>query len=297
MPSFTFLNPEQLVPIRSLSLRAKLIVEGIIAGLHRSPYHGFSADFLEYRPYRFGEPARMIDWRKFARSDKTVVRLFEDETNLYARILIDTSASMRFQAGGKMAKYDYARTIAASLAWILIRQRDAVGLITFDQDIGLSVPPRSTNVQLKTILNALETIKPSHATACGQSLNRIAHTLRKRGLTVVISDMLDDPEAIIQGLRHLRFKRQEVVAIWIADPQEVEFNQDAPLRMVDLETNQEIMLDAQTAARYHMQGFTKHRRQILDACKELSIDSEVITTDTPFHTALMRILEKRRRLN
>ncbi|MFP4416538.1 MAG: DUF58 domain-containing protein [Chitinispirillaceae bacterium] len=297
MSSFTFLKPEQLVPIRSLSLRAKLIVEGIIAGLHRSPYHGFSADFLEYRPYRFGEPTRMIDWRKFARSDKTVVRLFEDETNLYARILVDTSASMRFKGGGQMTKYDYARTVAASLAWILIRQRDAVGVVTFDEKIGLSVPPRSTNVQLKTILNTLEAVKPSNATACGKALNTIAQTLRKRGLSVIISDMLDDPDDIIQGLRHLRFKRQEVVVIWVSDPQESDFRQNTPLRMIDIETNQELVLDAQTAAQYHMDGFTSHRRKIEEACKELAIDCEIVTTDTPFHTALFRILEKRRRLN
>ncbi len=297
MSSFTFLKPEQLAPIRSLSLRAKMIVEGIIAGLHRSPYHGFSADFLEYRPYRYGEPARMIDWRKFARSDRTVVRLFEDETNLYARILVDTSASMQFASKDRMSKYDYARTVAASLAWILIRQRDAVGLITFDEKIGLSVPPRSTNVQLKTILNSLEAVEPSNATACGQAINQIAHTLRKRGLSIVISDMLDDPRAIIQGLRHLRFKRQEVIVIWILDPQEMRFQHDSPLRMIDLETNQELLLDAQTAENYHKEGFINHKRQISDACKELAVDFEIVTTDTPFHTAIFRILEKRRRLN
>ncbi|MBD3316686.1 MAG: DUF58 domain-containing protein, partial [Chitinivibrionales bacterium] len=123
-----FLRPEHVAPIRSLSLRAKLIVEGLIAGLHRSPYHGFSAEFLEYRPYRTGESTRMIDWRKYAKTDKTVVRLFEDETNLYARIMLDKSASMRFASPGAVSKFDYGRTLAASLAWILVRQRDAVGL-------------------------------------------------------------------------------------------------------------------------------------------------------------------------
>ena len=142
--SISFLRPEHLAPIRNLSLRAKGIVEGTIAGLHKSPYHGFSAEFLEYRPHHTGEAAARIDWRKYAKTDRFLTRTYEDETNLFAVILLDKSGSMKFRHGSAMTKYDYARTLAASLAWILIRQRDAAGLAAFDETLSVMLPPRST---------------------------------------------------------------------------------------------------------------------------------------------------------
>jgi uncharacterized protein (DUF58 family) len=291
-----FLRPEHVAPIRSLGLRAKLIVEGMIAGLHRSPYHGFSAEFLEYRPYRAGESTRMIDWRKYARTDKTVVRLFEDETNLAARILLDISASMRFSSVGAMNKYEYARTLAASLAWILIRQRDAVGLAAFDDTIKAVIPPRSANAQLKAILSTLERLAPAGATSCGAAIDTVARAIGKRGLCILISDLLDDPAAIIAGLRHLRFKRQDVMVIRILDPLEQTFRHDASLRITDMENNAEIVLDGATATEFYERGFDGHRRTLQAAMREMAIDCEVVTTDEPFVKALLRILEKRSRL-
>ncbi len=290
------LDPRHLAPIRNLNLRAKLIVEGMIAGLHRSPYHGFSTEFLEYRPYRAGESTRAIDWRKYARTDRAVVRLFEDETNLYARILVDKSASMRFQSAGALSKYEYARTLAASLAWILIRQRDAVGLVAFDNRVETAIPPRSTNVQLQTILSCLSKIEPGDRTHCGSALDAVARTIRKRGMSIIISDFFDDPEAIIQGLKHLRFKRQDVFVVWMLDPLEMAFDMDAPLRIQDAETGEELRLDGATASEIYARGFERHRKTIEKACKELHIDCEIITTDLPFQKALFRILERRRKL-
>jgi uncharacterized protein (DUF58 family) len=293
----TFLKPEHLRPIRNLNLRAKIIVEGLIAGLHRSPYHGFSAEFLEYRPYFAGESIRNIDWRKYARTDRSVVRLYEDETNLYARIMLDKSASMRFgSTGAAMTKYEYGRTLAAALAWICIRQRDAVGLITFDEKIDVSLPPRSTNVQLKNIISQLENSAPSNATRCAAAIDSAARAIHKRGLCVLISDLFDDPESIVQGLRHLRFKRQDIIAIWLLDPMEREFRHDSPLEVRDLESGERVFLDGATAAQYFQSGMGRHRDRIESACKELEIDCETVFTDEPFHRALVRILEKRRRL-
>jgi uncharacterized protein (DUF58 family) len=291
-----FLKPEQLVPIRNLSLRARLIVEGTIAGLHQSPYHGFSSEFLEYRPYFPGESTRRIDWRKYAKSDRTVVRLFEDETNLYASLLLDKSASMDFASAGGMTKYDYARTLAASLSWILIRQRDAVGLCAFDEQESLFISPRSTNVQLKTILSRLDGLKPSGATRCGAALSRLASTIGKRGLCIVISDLLDDPDGIIRGLRHLRFKKQDVIVLRISDPMERHFSNSASLRLRDMETNEEILLDAAVAARFFRSGFGEHRASIERACRDMRIDYEDITTTEPFQKALLRVIDKRRRM-
>ncbi len=292
----TFLKPEHLAPIRSLSLRAKGIVEGLITGLHRSPYHGFSSEFLEYRPYRHGEPARSIDWRKYARSDKSVVRLFEDETNLYAQILLDKSASMCFNSTTAFSKYDYARTLAASLAWILIRQRDAVGLTIFDNTVDIAIPARSTNYQLKTILSQLQRSEPGNGTNCSSAIHTIAGTLKKRGLTLLISDLFDDPDSIISGMRHLRFKRQDVMILWILDPLEAHFEKDARLKVRDVETQEEILLDGETAAQFYQEGLTEHRKKIEQACQEYSIDYMTITTDEPFQKILIRILEKRSKL-
>jgi uncharacterized protein (DUF58 family) len=294
--SASLLNPEHLTPIRNLSLRAKIIVEGLIAGLHRSPYHGFSAEFLEYRPYLPGESIKRIDWRKYARTDRTVVRLFEDETNLYGRILLDKSASMRFSSNGRMSKLDYGRTLAASLAWILVRQRDAVGLVTFDDAIEVAIPPRSTNVQLKNIISCLENTYPGKKTACGMAIDSVARTINKRGLCVLISDLFDDPASIIQGLRHLRFKRQDVIVIWLLDPMEHDFRHEGRLEVVDAETAERLFLDAASASAAYNEGLAQHRSVLESACRELKIDCETVTTDEPFHKALVRILDKRRRL-
>jgi uncharacterized protein (DUF58 family) len=294
--NISFLNPEHLAPIRNLSLRAKSIVEGTIAGMHKSPYHGFSAEFLEYRPHRAGEPAARIDWRKYAKSDRPLVRLYEDETNLFATILLDKSGSMKFRHGSAMTKYDYARTLAASLAWILIRQRDAVGLFAFDSAQSLHIPPRSTNVQLNTILTQLDALEPSGETRCGQSMDRLAQTLRKRGMCIVMSDLFDDPAEIIRGLRHLRFKRQDVMVVWILDPLEASFVNSGSIEVRDLETGTNLLLDATTASEYFRNGMTEHRLRIEEACRSLAVDCETVVTDEPFAKALIRILQKRKRL-
>lgn len=294
--SVSLIDPEHPAPIRNLSLRAKCIVEGLIAGSHRSPYHGFSTEFLEYRAYHEGESTRRIDWRKYAQTDRTVVRLFEDETNLYARILLDKSMSMGFRSRDGLTKFDYARTLAASLAWILIRQRDAVGLYLFDDGIGTAISPRSTNLQLRTILSRLERAEPGRKTRCGDAIGRIAQGIRKRGLCIVISDLLDDADAIANGLRHLRFKRQDVIVCRILDPMETAFHHVNRLRVRDMETEEEVFLDGDTASRLYEAEFRRHWTGIEETCRDFSIDSYVVTTNEPFHKALIRILAKRNRL-
>ena len=297
MNTATLIRPEQLAAVRSLSLRARLIVEGFFAGLHRSPYHGFSVEFREFRPYQPGESTRRIDWRTFARTDKAVVRLFEDETNLNALILFDKSASMLFASRPSlMTKLDYGKTLAASLAWVLIRQRDATGLAAFDDALRVFLPPRSTNVQLKAIMSHLDRLQPSGATRCGAALSRLASTLRKRGLCIVISDLFDDPNGIIRGLRHLRFKKQDVIVLRIADPMERHFSGASSMRLRDMETNEEVFLDATVAARFFRSGFLEHKNAIERACRDLRIDYEDITITEPFQKALLRVLDKRRRM-
>ncbi|MDO5576653.1 MAG: DUF58 domain-containing protein [Fibrobacter sp.] len=296
MKTASFLKPQHLVPIRNLNLRAKLIVEGMIAGLHKSPFHGFSSEFLEYRHYLPGEAASKIDWRKFAKTDRTMVRLFEDETNLFAHILIDKSASMGFASENQMSKFEYACTLAASCAWILIRQRDAVGVASFDEDISLFLPPKSTNTQLKNIIGSLDMLNPGAVTNFGNALDMMARGLKKRGLCVVISDLFDDPENIIRGLRHLRFKKQDIIVIWLLDPFECRIDKNVTYNFHDLETGKDVSLDGTTASKFYLSGLNEHRSAVQMACRELQIDLEQVSTDEPFYMALMRILKKRSKL-
>jgi uncharacterized protein (DUF58 family) len=295
MDTKSSLKPEHIIPIRNLSLRAKLIVEGMIAGLHKSPFHGFSAEFLEYRSYNTGDNSKTIDWRKFAKTDKTVVRLYEDETNLYAHILVDKSGSMAFSSQGT-SKFEYARTLAASLAWILIRQRDAVGFAAFDDNVKTYIPPKSTNIQLKNILGLLDKINPEAQTRCGEAINTLALGLHKRGLCILISDFFDDPVQIMQGLRHLRFKKQDIILLQVLDTSERSFKQAGNVRFHDIETGQILRMDGITATRYFAQGLKNHTDALKKCCKELQIDFEQITTDEPFQRALFRVLEKRGRM-
>ncbi|MCX7727521.1 MAG: DUF58 domain-containing protein [Chitinispirillaceae bacterium] len=292
----SFLKPEHIAPIRNLNLQAKLIVEGLLAGLHRSPFHGFSSEFSEYRAYRDGEPIKFIDWRKYAKTERSYVRLYEDETNCIAHILIDKSASMGFSGKGVMSKFDYARALAASITWILIRQRDAVALAVFDEEITTYLPPHSTNLQLKNIISTLENLKPAEKTRCGSAIERLANRIKKRGMTVIISDLFDEPEEIIRGLRHLRFKKQDISLIWLIDPLEQNFSSERNYKLQDLETSQDIFLDGHTASLYLQEGIIKHRRLIEESCRELKIDFSIIETNEPFVKGLIRILHTREKL-
>ncbi len=292
--SAALLSPEHFTVIKNLSVRARLIVEGTIAGLHKSPYHGFSAEFLEYRPYRPGESARKIDWRKYAKTDRAFVRLFEDETNLYANLLVDISGSMGFGSHKHVTKHEYAKSLAAALSWILISQRDAVGLALFDQEVREALPARSTNAHLTTILARLDGAVPGGETGCGPAIDRIASTLTKRGLCVVVSDFMEDTESMVRGLRHLRFKRQDVLALCIVDPAEEEFAIQGPVRIRDMESGKQLVLDGRIAAEFLDKGLTDHHRNLGRACRDMGIDFERVRTDEPFYRALTRVLQKRK---
>lgn len=295
--TMTVLKPEHFARIRNLHLWARLIVEGMNVGVHRSPYHGFSAEFLEYRPYQRGESTRLIDWRKYAKSDTTVVRLFQDETNLYGYLLLDTSASMRFASAGHVDKHSFARVLCASLAWILIRQHDAVGFAAFDDRARILLRPRSTNVQLRSIIGQIDALEARGSTGSGAAINELAGHVRRRGLTVIVSDLLDDPASIERGLRHLRYKRQDVIVLWVRDPMEQQFEHGGLVRMRDMETNGELELDAAVAARYFNEGMEAHSRRLRELCRSLEVDLVEAGTQEPVEKVLTHVVRKRRRMN
>jgi len=294
--NITFLKPEHVAPILGLNLRARTIVEGIIAGIHKSPYHGFSAQFLEYKHYYPGESTRYIDWRKYAKINKLMVKQFEDESNLFAWILLDKSASMNFNSQSYMSKYEYAKTLAASLSWILIRQRDPVGLFLFDKKENLIIPPKSTNVQLKTILITLEKSFASLETNCGESISQFSKNIKKRGLCIIISDFFDDVESISKGLRFLKYKKQDIIAIRILDPLENDFNKSGIISLKDMEISKKVVLDGITATEYFNKGIKEHSKKLKDSCNLFGIDFYDIVTDESFAKAILKVLKKRRRM-
>src|SRR4051812_14209073 len=229
-PSAPLIDPPTLMRIKSLQMRAKLAVEGFIKGIHRSPYHGFSVEFSEYREYSPGDDPRFLDWRLFARSDRYYVKRFEDETNLRCYLVLDTSRSMGYRSGtgsgsepGSYTKGDYARTAAATIAYFLSTQRDAVGLITFEDRITEYVPPRYRPGHLRRLMAVLEREPLGRATDLEGPLEQIAATVRKRGLIVLISDLLAPTDSLRTRLGYLRSRGHDVIVLRILDPAEVEF--------------------------------------------------------------------------
>ena len=289
-----FIRPEVLSRIANLELLARGVVEGFVNGLHRSPYKGFSVEFAEYRPYTPGDDVMHVDWKLFGRTDRLYVKEFEEETNTSLHLLVDVSRSMSYGTT-RVSKLDYAFYLAASLAYFMIRQRDAVGLTLFDRDIVRRIPARSVSTHLHRLLTVLESAGPGAATELGKPLHRLAEGLKRRGFVVLISDLLDDPDKLVDGLRHFRFNGHEVILFHLMDPQEIAFQFEDLIEFEDLETGEKLLLDAESARAVYLENLERFRDQIARACGVLGIDYEPITTDQPLDFALFEYLAARRK--
>jgi uncharacterized protein (DUF58 family) len=290
----SFIDPAALMRIKSLQLRAKVVVEGFLSGLHRSPYHGFSVEFTEYRQYSPGDDLRYLDWRLYARSDRYYLKRFEDETNVRCWLLVDLSRSMSF---GSLAydKAAYAKTAAATIAYFLALQRDAVGLITFDAAIKEFLPARFRPGHLHRLMMCLEHAPAGSATDLASPLEQVAKTARKRGLVVLLSDLLASLETIETRLGYLRSRGHEVVVIRVLDPAEIEFPfQDAAL-FHDVETGRQLYVDPRIAKERYRQQMAEHVQAIVRICNKLGIDLTELTTDQPLELALFDFLSARLR--
>jgi uncharacterized protein (DUF58 family) len=285
-----------LMRIKNLQLRAKVIVEGTLNGLHRSPYHGFSVEFSEYRQYSSGDDLRYLDWRLLARTDRQFVKRFEDETNLRCYLLLDSSRSMGF---GTLdyTKYEYARTLVATLAFFLARQRDAVGLVTFDQKVVDYLPARSRPGHLHRMLMCLERSLSGEGTDLAAPLDQIARTVRKRGLIVLISDLLTPWNILEKQLGHLRSMGHEVQIFRILDPTEVDFGFSDASIFYDAESGRELYVDPESIRRQYHDRFEVHAADIRRTCSELGIDLRQLTIDQPLGTSLFDFLSARQRFN
>lgn len=290
----SFIDPAALVRIKNLELRAKVVVEGFFSGLNRSPYHGFSVEFSEYRQYTPGDDPRYLDWRLFARSDRYYIKRFEDETNLRCHLLVDLSRSMGFGSLG-YDKAEYAKTAAATLAYFLSLQRDAVGLVTFDEQIQEHLPARYRPGHLHHLMLGLERSLAGAATRLGPPLEQIAKTAAKRGLIVLISDLLAPIESLDTQLGCLRSRGHEVVVLRVLDPAELEFRFDEAALFQDLESGRELYIDPQATRQRYLARFAEHAAAIAAACNRLGVDFYQLTTAQPLELALFDFLNSRLR--
>jgi uncharacterized protein (DUF58 family) len=286
------IDPDTLMRIKSLQMRARVAVQGFIKGIHRSPYHGFSVEFSEYREYSPGDDPRFLDWRLYARSDRYYVKRFEDETNLRCHIVLDTSRSMGYRSGA-YTKGDYARTAAATIAFFLSSQRDAVGLFTFEDRITDYLPPRHRPGHLRRLMAMLEHEPQGRATDLAGPLEQIAATIRKRGLILLISDFLAPTGLLRTRLGYLRSRGHEVVVLRILDPAEVEFRFNTPGMFLDLESGREIYIDPESARAEYLRRFAAHAADLERACVDLGIEYVPITIDRPLELVLFDFLKAR----
>lgn len=288
------IDPTTLMRIKSLQMRAKIAVEGFVKGIHRSPYHGFSVEFSEYREYSPGDDPRYLDWRLFARSDRYYVKRFEEETNLRCTLVLDTSRSMAYTSGA-YSKTDYARTVAATIAYFLTTQRDAVGLITFEDKITDYLPPRYRPGHLRRLMAALDREPKGLATDLATPLEEIAATVRKRGLIILVSDLLAPTEPLRTRLGYLRSRGHDVVVLRVLDPAEVAFEFATPAMYRDMESGREVYVDPGAARAEYLKRFSAHADEIQKACSDLGIEYESVTTDQPLELVLFDLLKARMR--
>jgi len=287
-----FISPKALMAIRNLELRARVVVEGFWTGLHRSPYHGFSVEFTEYRQYSPGDDPRYLDWRLLARSDRCYVKKFEDETNLRCHLLVDNSRSMGFGSVG-YTKAEYGRTLAATLAWFLHQHGDATGLLTFDEGIRDYLPARHKPGHLRHLMLALEKPAGGTATDLTAPLQRIVQIVRKRGLMVLLSDLLAPIDALEKNLASLTASGHEVLLFHLLDPAEVNLRFDRAALFLDSESNRELYIDPAAARSEYQRKLDAHTTEARGICDKLGISYHRMTTDRPLELALFDFLRSR----
>ena len=295
MPSGHILTPDIISRLNNLSLKARFVVEGFIVGLHKSPYHGFSVEFSEHRAYGAGDEIRHVDWKLWGKTDRFFIKQFEEETNLKSYLLVDQSLSMTYKSKN-MTKLEYAKILAASLGYLMLKQQDAVGLTLFDDRIRVNIPARSKRSHLNIILSKMQHIIAGPETTIAPVLHKTAEAIKKRGLIILISDLFDDPDKILSGLQHFRYKGHEVIVFHVLDPQELTLDFTQRTRFRDMESGEEIVTDP-----WHIQSdYQKSMEQFCDYiksnCRQKNIDYVQLSTDLPLDMALSEYLIKRKRI-
>lgn len=291
-----YLDPRTLARLQGLEVRARRIVEGYVAGLHRSPFHGFSIEFAEHREYVPGDDLRYVDWKVFGKTDKIYLKQYEEETNLLAYLVLDTSESMRYQSDPQgLSKLEYAKCVAASLAYLVLHQQDSVGLATFDNQIRSFVRPSGSPSQLKQVLHVMEQSPGERKTTTGPIFHDLAERLKKRGVVIVLSDLFDDVEPMMAGLKHFRHRRHDVVVIQVLDPAELEFPFRNTTLFKGLEELPEVLTDPRSLRKAYLEEFEKFLLEVRRGCRAHNADYLLLRTDQPLDVALSSFLSSRMR--
>jgi uncharacterized protein (DUF58 family) len=290
----TLLDAAMLARLQAFPVRARRVVEGYVAGMHRSPFHGFSVDFAEHREYSPGDDLRYLDWKVFGRTDKYYLKQFEAETNLVCHIVLDTSESMGFRSDtAAMSKLDYARRAAAALAYLVLHQQDSVGLVTFDGEIRSFVRAGGNPSHLKEILRVLDAAAPERQTSGGPIFHELAERIKRRGLVIVLSDLFDDVPALLSGLKHLRHRRHDVVVMHVLDPAEIEFPFDRATLFRGLERQPDVPSEPRALRKAYLAEFGRFLHDVQAGCRQHEIDYVPMRTDRPLEVALLSYLASR----
>jgi uncharacterized protein (DUF58 family) len=325
-----FLIPSVVAKLGNMELIARFIVAGFITGLHKSPYHGFSVEFAEHRQYMPGDDLRYLDWKIYGRTEKYFIKQFEEETNLKSYVLLDISKSMSYcshnskQLTGEseenknsfnpfrkkekkeiekfthnvnnISKLEYASYLAASISYLMLQQRDAISLTTYDTQIRSYVPPHATNSNLRLILKDLSNVKSIHQTGMAPCLNEIAEKIRRRGLVIIISDLFDNQAEVINAFRHFRHNKNEVIVFQILDPVEISFIEGNPVNLIDMETKEEMYSLPYAVKKAYKDTVKEFMEKYKSECSRNEIDFITLSTETPFDKALLSYLNKRKML-
>ena len=289
-----YLDPSVIARLGTLDLKARAIVEGFLSGLHRSPFKGFSVEFAEYRQYFPGDDLSTLDWKVYAKTDRHFVKKFEEETNLDCHILLDVSGSMGYGSGA-LTKLQYASYLAAALAYLMNRQRDAVGLIAFDDKIKEMLPARARPGHLTSILVTLERLQIGTRTDVAKPLRDLAEAIHKRGLVVLISDLLDDIDRVIEGLKQFRFRGTEVIVFHVLDPAELKFPFDKAARFRDIETQDEVLAVPNDVRKQYLEALNELIDRYKRELRIAGIDYTLLDTSVPLEHGLMSYLSTRKR--
>ncbi len=288
------ITDETVAKLKKFQLTAKQIVEGFLIGLHQSPYHGFSVEFSDHRQYNPGESLRDIDWKIVAKTERYYVKRYEEETNLRCYIVLDHSRSM-FYKSGEFSKIEYATQLAGALAWLMMSQKDAVGLVTFNDKITNLLMPKAYRSYLAQIFGTLTDLQPQEQTDILSPLHRIAESIRKRSLIILISDLYDDPQKILTGLKHFRNRHHEVIVFHIQDQMEENFSFKKETLFVDSETGEKILVNPWQIKKEYLENLQEYTQTLKNGCHQSQIEYNPVTTSTPFNDLLLKYLLKRRK--
>ena len=291
-----YLDPSVLAGIRSLDLRARLLVQGFVSGMHHSPLRGMSIEFAEYRKYCQGDDLKHLDWKVYGRTDKHYIKQYEQETNLQLLLAVDCSESMNYRSpSSSMSKREYATTVAAAMAYLALQQTDAVALTVFDSEIRRTTRPSNNPNTWRLVVQALETAESTGQTALRAVLDELAETLHRRHLVIILSDLMGEPEDIITGIRHLRHRGHEPIILHILDHAELTFPFDRPTQFDGLENAGPLLVDPRVMRERYLSEFNEFIHTLRHGCHEQRADYEVLDTDAPLNIALSAYLATRSR--